>query len=73
VTEFDEWTPERHDVGGGKKPIEGEMWFSVTDQPIFAVAGFHQRIGDAKLGNGNLRTERSGRADPPQGDDYDFA
>ncbi len=22
------------------------MWFSVTDQPIFAVAGFWQTIGD---------------------------
>ena len=42
LTEFCEWTPEPHEVGGGK-PIKGEMWFSVTDQPIFAVAGFWQR------------------------------
>ncbi len=39
LTEFCEWTPEPHDVGGGK-PLKGEMWFRVTDQPIFAVAGF---------------------------------
>lgn len=45
LTEFAEWTPDAHDVGGGK-PIKGEMWFSVIDQPIFAVAGFSQRIGD---------------------------
>ncbi len=41
LTEFCEWTPGTHDVGGGK-PIKGEMWFSVIDQPIFAVAGFWQ-------------------------------
>ena len=41
LTEFCEWTPDAHDVGGGK-PIKGEMWFAVTDQPIFAVAGFWQ-------------------------------
>lgn len=45
LTEFCEWTPETHDLGDGKKPLTGEMWFQVTDQPIFAVAGFwqHQR------------------------------
>ncbi|WP_156681123.1 SOS response-associated peptidase family protein [Sphingomonas profundi] len=43
LTEFAEWTPEAHDVGGGK-PIKGEMWFSVTDQPVFAVAGLCQQM-----------------------------
>jgi putative SOS response-associated peptidase YedK len=42
-TEFCEWTPEPVDLGDGKKPVKGEMWFQVTDQPIFAVAGFWQR------------------------------
>jgi putative SOS response-associated peptidase YedK len=32
LTEFCEWTPEAHDIGGGK-PIKGEMWFSVTAPP----------------------------------------
>ena len=41
LTEFCEWTPDVYDVGGGK-PIKGEMWFQVTDQPLFAVAGFWQ-------------------------------
>ncbi|WP_203234616.1 SOS response-associated peptidase family protein [Sphingomonas solaris] len=45
LTEFAEWTPDTHAVGGGK-PIKGEMWFACTDQPIFAVAGFAQQIGD---------------------------
>lgn len=39
LTEFCEWTPDKHDVGGGR-PIKGEMWYRVTDQPLFAVAGF---------------------------------
>lgn len=42
LTEFAEFTPERHDLGDGKAPLKGEMWFSVTDQPTFAVAGFWQ-------------------------------
>ncbi|WP_277970997.1 SOS response-associated peptidase family protein [Sphingomonas echinoides] len=42
LTEFCEWTPEAHDLGDGKKPLKGEMWFQVTDQPVFAVAGFWQ-------------------------------
>lgn len=42
LTEFCEWTPDLHEVGGGK-PLKGEMWFQVTDQPLFAVAGFWQR------------------------------
>ena len=41
VTEFCEWTPDLHDVGGGR-PIKGEMWFAVPDQPVFAIAGFWQ-------------------------------
>jgi putative SOS response-associated peptidase YedK len=35
-------TPERHDLGDGKKPLKGEMWFAVPDKPVFAVAGFWQ-------------------------------
>ena len=45
LTEFCEWTPDMHDVGGGK-PIKGEMWFACTDQPVFAVAGFWQRTAE---------------------------
>jgi putative SOS response-associated peptidase YedK len=43
LTEFCEWTPDKYDLGDGKKPVKGEMWFQVTDQPIFAVAGFWQK------------------------------
>ena len=43
LTEFCEWTPEKHDLGDGKPPLKGEIWFAVTDQPIFAVAGFWQQ------------------------------
>ena len=49
LTEFCEFTPEKHDLGDGKPPLKGEMWFSVTDQPVFAVAGFWQRTEE---GNG---------------------
>lgn len=42
LTEFAEFTPEKHDLGDGKPPLKGEMWFSITDQPTFAVAGFWQ-------------------------------
>jgi putative SOS response-associated peptidase YedK len=42
LTEFCEWTPHAVDLGDGKKPLKGEMWFQVTDQPLFAVAGFWQ-------------------------------
>jgi putative SOS response-associated peptidase YedK len=42
LTEFAEWTPEKDAEHG----IKGEMWFHVTDQPTFAVAGFWQAIGD---------------------------
>lgn len=43
LTEFCEWTPEKHDLGDGKPPLKGEMWFDVLDQDVFAVAGFWQR------------------------------
>jgi putative SOS response-associated peptidase YedK len=39
LTEFCEWTPDTHQVGKGK-PVEGEMWFAVQEQPVFAIAGF---------------------------------
>ena len=42
LSEFCEWTPNPHDLGDGKKPLKGEMWFQVTDQPLIAVAGFWQ-------------------------------
>jgi len=48
LTEFCEFTPERHDLGDGKPPLKGEMWFSVTDQPVFAVAGFWQQTVDGR-------------------------
>lgn len=49
LTEFCEWTPDKHDLGDGKPPIKGEMWIRVTDQPTFAVAGFWQQTA---AGNG---------------------
>ena len=49
LSEFCEWTPDAHDLGDGKKPLKGEMWFQVTDQPLFCVAGFWQRTAK---GNG---------------------
>lgn len=42
LTEFCEWTPDKHDLGDGKRAVKGEMWFAVTDQPLFAVGGFWQ-------------------------------
>jgi putative SOS response-associated peptidase YedK len=42
LTEFCEWTPDKHKVGEGP-PIKGEMWFDVPEQPVFAVAGFWQQ------------------------------
>jgi putative SOS response-associated peptidase YedK len=42
LTEFCEWTPDKHKVGEGA-PIKGEMWFAVPEQPLFAVAGFWQQ------------------------------
>lgn len=47
LTEVCEWTPDKHDVGRGK-PIKGEMWFNVSDQEVFAIAGFWRRIGDER-------------------------
>jgi putative SOS response-associated peptidase YedK len=47
LTEFCEWTPGTHDVGGGK-PIKGEMGFDVLDQDVFAVAGVWQQLGDQR-------------------------
>lgn len=41
LTSFCEWTPDKHQVGDGP-PVKGEMWFDVTDQAVFAVAGFWQ-------------------------------
>jgi putative SOS response-associated peptidase YedK len=49
LSEFCEWTPDAHDLGDGKKPLKGEMWFQVSDQPLFCVAGFWQRTAK---GNG---------------------
>lgn len=46
LTEFAEFTPDKHDLGDGKPPLKGEMWFAVTDQPVFAVAGFWQRTAE---------------------------
>jgi putative SOS response-associated peptidase YedK len=43
LSEFCEWTPEPIDLNDGKKPVKGEMWFQVIDQPLFAVAGFWQQ------------------------------
>jgi putative SOS response-associated peptidase YedK len=48
LTEFAEWTPERHDLRDGKPALKGEMWFNVTDQPVFAVAGVWQPLGDKR-------------------------
>jgi len=49
LTEFCEFTPEKHDLGDGKPPLKGEVWFQVVDQPVFGVAGFWQ---STKEGNG---------------------
>jgi putative SOS response-associated peptidase YedK len=46
LTEFCEFTPEKHDLADGKPPLKGEMWFSVVGQPVFAVAGFWQRTAE---------------------------
>ena len=48
LTEFAEWTAKPVDLGDGKKPIKGEMWFTVSDQPVFAVAGVWQQLGDVR-------------------------
>ncbi len=48
LTEFCEWAREPTDLGDGKKPIKGEMWFGVTDQPVFAIAGFWRQVGEQR-------------------------
>ncbi len=48
LTEFCEWTPDKHDLGDRKPALKGEMWFACTDQPVFAVAGFWQRTKDGR-------------------------
>lgn len=48
VTEFCEQTRDKHDLGDGKPPLKGQMWFDVTDQPLFAVAGFWQSLGETR-------------------------
>ena len=48
LTEFCEWTPDKHDLGDGKPPLKGEMWFAVNDQPTFAVAGFWQETAEGR-------------------------
>jgi putative SOS response-associated peptidase YedK len=45
LTEFCEWTPDTHQVGTGR-PIKGEMWFAVPEQPVFAIAGFWRPMAD---------------------------
>nr|WP_267348768.1 SOS response-associated peptidase family protein [Sphingomonas sp. GM_Shp_2] len=47
LTEFCEWTPEKHAVDS-EKPIKGEMWFKVTDQPVTAIAGFWREIAGTR-------------------------
>lgn len=49
LTEFCEFTLEKHDLGDGKPALKGEMWFAVPSQPVFAVAGFWQTTAE---GNG---------------------
>jgi len=49
VAEFAEWTQQKTDLGDGKPPLKGEMWFALPDQPIFAIAGFWQEIAGDKF------------------------
>jgi len=48
VTEFAEWSDQKYKLGDGKPPIKGETWFRVTDQDLFAIAGFWQDIAGEK-------------------------
>jgi putative SOS response-associated peptidase YedK len=48
LTEFCEWTPDKHKLDDGKPALKGEMWFAVTDQPVFAVAGFWQKTKEGR-------------------------
>jgi putative SOS response-associated peptidase YedK len=50
LTEFCEWEQQPTDLHDGKKPIRAERWFRVTDQPIFAVAGFWQPLAGDQRG-----------------------
>ena len=44
-------TPAPIDRGDGKKPVKGEMWFAVTDQPEpSAIAGFWQHVAHGGRG-----------------------
>ncbi|KQU53215.1 hypothetical protein ASG67_10420 [Sphingomonas sp. Leaf339] len=47
LTEFCEWTPDKHQVGEGK-PVKGEVWFDVKDADVFAIGGFWRQIGDER-------------------------
>ena len=74
LTEFCEWAREPTDLGDGKKPIKGEMWFGVTDQPVFAIADFLAAgRRTALLRHGDVRRERAGGADTSESDDHDPA
>jgi putative SOS response-associated peptidase YedK len=42
LIEFREFTPDKHNLEGGKPPLKGEMWFQVVDQLVFAVAAAHE-------------------------------
>ena len=48
LTEFAEWTPDKHDLADGKPPLKGEIWFGVDDQPTFAVAAFWQQTANGR-------------------------
>jgi putative SOS response-associated peptidase YedK len=48
LTEFCEWTRKPVDLGDGRKPLKGEMWFDVVDQDVFAVAGFWRQVGEGR-------------------------
>ena len=50
LTEGCEWTPEAHDLADGKKPVKGEMWFQVADQPLFAIAGLDAAVTKQAIG-----------------------
>ena len=72
LTKVCEFTPEKHDLGDGKPPLKGEMWFQVTDQPVFPIAGFWQCTkGGQRVHDGDMRPEQPRRADPRQSNDHD--
>jgi len=43
LTEFCEFTPGKHDLGDGKPPLKGEMWFSVIDREWPALRDAFER------------------------------